>query len=59
MEGEEAKPIRLEDSRARMEEAIKGPEEVKPTRLSLLEQARVRKRGATISEMEFLKEVVE
>lgn len=53
----EQKPPRLEDSRAKMEDAMKGRGRVEPTRLSLLEQARVRKRGATISEMEVLKEV--
>ncbi|QDS76068.1 hypothetical protein FKW77_005856 [Venturia effusa] len=49
--GSHRPPPRLEDSKARMEDAMKGRGREQPTRLSLMEQARVRKRGATISEM--------
>ncbi|TLD27928.1 kinase-like protein [Venturia nashicola] len=55
--GPQRAPPRLSDSRARMEDAMKGRGREEPTRLSLMEQARVRKRGATISEMEALREV--
>lgn len=57
--GPQNPPPRLEDSKARMEDAMKGRGREGPTRLSLMEQARVRKRGATISEMEALREVSE